>query len=125
VVPSGSVRGFAATVRYTHDAAVIEKNKDLDVQGRADVAVSTRTVEQAMKSLDEGRVEEAEASLQLAGKELAASPAAAAVGQTGDALREQRARLEKYSQMLRENKGEPKSAKKSIQFDNYRTQKQK
>jgi Ca-activated chloride channel family protein len=50
---------FAATVRYTDDLVEIDKNRDLETQAKADVAVSTRKVEHAMKALDEGRHEEA------------------------------------------------------------------
>jgi Ca-activated chloride channel family protein len=50
---------FTANVRYSEDVSVVEKNRDWNVQAKADVAVSTRRVERAMKALDEGREAEA------------------------------------------------------------------
>ena len=56
---SDRMSSSTATVRYTRDVALIEKERDLNVQAKADVAVSTRTVDHAMKALDDGKGEEA------------------------------------------------------------------
>ncbi len=119
----GHVRAFKVSVNYTKNTAVIEKNRDLDTQAKADVAVSTRMVEQAMKALDEGREEDAAKELSDARSVIIASPAAASVGAAGKAIREQEAKLEEYSDTLRQNRDDVNKAKKSIQYDNYKTQK--
>jgi Ca-activated chloride channel family protein len=111
-----------ADVRYTHDVALIEKQRDLSVQAKADVAVSTRTVENAMKALDEGKDLEAASYLQQAEDALRSSPAASALGAGGAAIREQSTRLNSYKQLLKDSTGDGRKAKKSIQYDNYRTQ---
>jgi Ca-activated chloride channel family protein len=118
-------RGFAVKVQYTHDVAVIEKNKDWSTQAKADVALSTRTVEKAMRALDEGRQEEAEQTLNEAKQVLSASPAGAMSGAGADAIREQAAKLEVYSSTLKDKRDDVRGAKKSIQYDNYRTQRKK
>ncbi|MEK9136008.1 MAG: VWA domain-containing protein, partial [Bacteroidota bacterium] len=116
---------FAVDVRYTHDAAVVEKNKDWDTQAKADVAVSTKKVEQAMQSLDAGNHVEAERTLNEARQSLSASPAASIAGAGADAIRAQEAKLKGYTQTLKDKQNDARLTKKSIQFDNYRTQKQK
>ncbi|MCZ6775584.1 MAG: VWA domain-containing protein [Ignavibacteria bacterium] len=121
----GHVRPFKVSVNYTKNTAVIEKNRDLDAQAKADVAVSTRMVEQAMKALDEGREEDAAKQLSDARSVIIASPAAASVGAAGKAIREQEAKLEEYSDTLRQNRDDVNKAKKSIQYDNYKTRKNK
>ena len=124
-VDVGHVRPFKVSVNYTKDTAVIEKNRDLDTQAKADVAVSTRIVEQAMNALDEGREEEAAKELGSARAIILASPAAASMGAAGKLIREQDAKLEEYSDTLKQNKDDLNKAKKSIQYGNYKTQKNK
>lgn len=114
---------FTATLRYSRDVAVIEKNRDMDVQAKADVAVSTRKVDNAMKAFDEGRTEEAKAELQSAQDVLMASPATATSGAGAAAIQEQAARLGSFSKSL--NSDDARKAKKSIQYENYRVQKKK
>jgi len=114
---------FAASVYYTRDLAEVEKHRDMETQARADVAVSTRAVEHAMKALDEGRQEEAKDMLANAKEALAASPAAASGA--GTSLAQQTAKLESYTSMMRNSAVDSRKAKKSIQYDNYRTQKQR
>jgi Ca-activated chloride channel homolog len=117
--------GFMAKVHYTHDVAVIEKNKDWSTQAKADIALSTRTVEKAMKALDEGRHDEAEQTLSEAKQVLSASPVASMSGAGADAIREQAAKLDVYSSTLKDNRNDARMTKKSIQYDNYRTQRKK
>jgi Ca-activated chloride channel family protein len=114
---------FTATVQYTRDVAMVDKHRDMDVQAKADVALSTRGVERAMKALDEGRAEEAKSELQSAKSLLYASPAAAAGGAGAAAIQEQAARLDAYNQTLSEK--DERSAKKAIQYENYRVQKKR
>jgi Ca-activated chloride channel family protein len=121
----GRIEPFSVTVHYTRDLALIGKNRDLDSQAKADVAISTRTVEKAMKALDEGRREEAEQALNEAKQVLQSSPAAVMSGAGATAINEQAARLEDYSNRMRDKNSDSRQTKKSIQFDNYRTQKQK
>jgi Ca-activated chloride channel family protein len=121
----GRIEPFSVTVNYSRELALIERNRDLDSQAKADVAVSTRTVEKAMKALDEGRREEAEQALNEAKVVLQSSPAATISGAGADAIREQAAKLEVYSVTLKDSSNDARMMKKSIQYDNYRTQKTK
>lgn len=116
---------FSVSVHYTHDVAVIKKNTDWDTQAKADVALSTRRVEKAMQALDEGRHEEAEQVLNEAKQLLSASPAASMAGEGASAISVQTSRLESYAKTLKNTGNDARVAKKSIQYDNYRTQKQK
>ncbi len=122
------VRGsssIAAIIRYTNDVSQIEKNRDWDTQAKADVAVSTRQVERALQALDEGKQEEAAQELATANQMLSASPAASNASGAGAAsIREQQEKLDSYQDML-SGEADARKAKKAIQYDNYRTQKQK
>lgn len=115
----------SATIRYTKDVALIEKERDLNVQAKADVAVSTRTVDNAMKALDDGKGEEAAGFLHQAQEALHASPAASAMGAGGAEIRQQAAKLNSYERLLKDSTGDGRKAKKSIQYDNYKTQNSK
>ncbi len=115
---------FRTTVAYTADAAVVEKNRDMEAQAKADIAVSTRKVERAMEALDAGRNEDAERELDEAQRFLQSSPAASAAG-AGEFIREQRSKLESFEKMVRDSSDDPRRAKKAIQYDNYKTQKNK
>lgn len=114
----------AATVCYTGDVALIEKERDLSVQAKADVAVSTRTVDHAMKALDDGKNEEAAGLLRQAQHTLSASPAASSMGAGGAEIRLQTDKLDSYEKLLKDS-SDSRKAKKSIQYENYRTQKNK
>lgn len=110
-----------ASVAYTNDVKVIENRRDLDVQGKADVAVSTRTVEQALDALDDGREEEAVAKLEEARGVLAASPAASGAG--AEEIQQQLGRLDAFKDSVLTS--DTRRAKKSIQYENYLLQKSK
>jgi Ca-activated chloride channel family protein len=114
---------FAAEVRYTKEAAVVERNRDNEIQAKGDIALSTREVEQAMKALDEGRREEAMQRIDAARAAVAASPAVSVGGASADMLREQEVRLKGYNDLVKDS--DEKKAKKEVQYDNYRTQKRK
>jgi Ca-activated chloride channel family protein len=121
----GRVEPFEVWVNYTRDAAVIEKNRDLDAQARADVAISTRQVENALRLVDEGKREEAEKEMSRAVEFLGNSAATSLESQAGAEVRSQMARLQSYADTLREAKDDTRRAKKAIQYDNYMTQKKR
>ena len=121
----GRVSPFAVKVQYSTDVAVIEKNRDWDTQAKADVAVSTRKVEDVLKAIDEGREEDAARQLGDARASLEASPAASMAGAAAsEVMREQKERLNSYNSLLKDSSNAAR-AKKAIQYDNYRTQKKR
>ena len=113
---------FASVVKYSRDAEAVERGRDIKVQAKADVAVSTRTVERAMEALDKGNAEEALQELDDAARQLGASRAAG-TAHGGSVISEQENRLDMFRQTLKESAGDHRRAKKAIQYDNYRTQK--
>lgn len=115
---------FSAAIQYTRELAQVEKHRDMEVQAKADIAVSTRRVDNAMKSLDEGRGEEAKAELNAARQALMASPAASGEA-TSAVISEQAARLDSFNAQLSDKEEDARRAKKSIQYENYRVQKKK
>ena len=115
VAPLAAVR-----VRFSDDAAAVERARDMDAQAKADIALSTRGVERAMQALDEGKNEAAEKELAAAHAALAASPAAS--GSTVGAIRAQEVRLESYRRQLKDAGAPEGKAKKAIQYENYRQQ---
>jgi hypothetical protein len=110
-------------VTYTKDARRVEQLRDLETQAKADVAVSTREVSKALEVLDAGDADEAKANFQRAEQALVASPAAAASGAGGDAVRAQISRLRGFQDSVAT--GDTRKAKKSIQYQNYQVQKNK
>jgi len=110
-------------VRFSDDAAAVDRARDMETQAKADVALSTRGVERAMEALDRGKKDVAEKELAAADAALAASPAASVAG-TGNAIRAQAARLESYRDQIRDTGAPEGKVKKAIQYDNYRTQKE-
>jgi Ca-activated chloride channel family protein len=126
VLPGPIVRpAFVASVHYTNDVALIDKDRNLEAQAKADVALSTRSVQQAMEALDSGKPAEAARVLQDAKSTLSASPAASVSGAGGAAVRNQATRLDSFEQLLKESSDDTRRAKKSIQYENYKTQKNK
>lgn len=115
---------FSSSVQYTHDTAVIEEHRDLEVQAKGDVAVSTRKVEKAMEALDEGKAEEASKDLDDAKRFLSSSPAAGAAG-FGAHVQAQAKQIGTFQSMITDSAGDMRRAKKAIQYDNYKTQKNK
>jgi Ca-activated chloride channel family protein len=113
---------YAATVEYTEEDDEMEEHRNMTVQADVDVAVSTRLVDRAMEALDEGKEEEAAEVLRDARRQLGASPAASAGGEAAEEIKDQQVRLEEYEKELKKRKDK---AKKSIQYDNYRTKKKK
>jgi len=113
---------FTATLHYTRIVAEIDKNRDNEIQALVDVAVSTRSVDKALKALDEGRKDEAARELKAAESAVMLSPAASSKGAGGEMLGDQRARLESFQNLLRDTV-DLRKAKKAIQFENYQVQK--
>jgi Ca-activated chloride channel family protein len=116
---------FTALVHYTKDVAEVERQRDWDAQAKADVAVSTRKVERALQAIDAGRPEEAAEELRSAQQYLNASPTSSMGGANGAMVRDQLMKLESYEEAVQDSSGDARKAKKSIQYDNYRTQKNK
>jgi Ca-activated chloride channel family protein len=115
---------FSARVRYTHDVADVERNRDMTAQSKADVALSTRRVDRALAALDEGKGSVAVAEIAAAGSALAASPAMNQPG-VADTLRAQMERLRHYEKEMGDKSKDARAVKKSIQFNNYMNQRQK
>jgi Ca-activated chloride channel family protein len=113
------------TVNQTGDIAAVDRHRDWDVQARADVAVSTRKVERALQALDEGRATEAVSVLKDAEASIANSPAASRSDAAGALLKEQKSKLRVYQETLDSAGTNVVRAKKSIQFENYRAQRQR
>jgi len=115
---------FNVKIHYTHDVVEIERNRDLDTQAKTDIAVSTRRVERAMQAVDEGRVDDAANELREAKSALMASPAASAQGAASGDLRRQAEKMEEFDKLLKDST-DTRRAKKAIQYENYKTQKNK
>ncbi len=116
---------FIAGIEYTDDHQIVEERRDMTIQAKADVAASTRRVEKALEALDAGSQEDAQLELEAATSLLQASPAAAAGGLAGATIGEQVQKLQSYKGMMEKGPEQKDRAKKSIQHDNYKTQKQK
>ena len=117
-----SGQNFSNTISYNNDAAVREKNTNWDIQAKVDIAQSTRKVENAMKAMDEGRMDDAEQELKSANQALSAAPSMSnASGEGAAMMKEQLSRLRSYKDALKND--DARKAKKSIQYENYNTQK--
>ena len=113
---------FTASLHYTRILADVDKNRDNEIQALVDVALSTRSVDKALKALDEGRKDDAARELKAAQSAVMLSPAAFSKGAGGAMLGDQRARLESFQNLLRDSV-DFRKAKKAIQYENYQVQK--
>lgn len=120
---SNEYPSFSTSVKFTHDVAVIENNRDLTAQAKADIAVSTKKIDQAMEALDTGDKGEAERRLHEAKEMIGSSPAASASGAGGEAVRSQLGRIDAFQKSVKDE--DVRKAKKSIQYENYQTKKNK
>jgi hypothetical protein len=111
-------------VKYTKDVAEVEKSRDITTQAKADIAVSAQKVEQAMKAMDDGDHAAAEMQLNEAKELISNSPAASAMGAGGESVRSQLSKIQSYQQTAKDET-DTRKAKKSIQYDNYKTRKNK
>ncbi len=116
---------YEGRVRYEPDYGVVEHSRDLGEQAKVDIAVSTRGVAKAMEALDKGDREEASQTLTAARAVLMNSPAAAQPGAGGAAIKDQVRKLSGYTSTLSSDSVDAKKAKKEIQYENYRQQKNK
>ena len=116
---------FSVEIRYSDVTAELEKSRDWDTQAKVDIAVSTKQVERAMEALDAGREEDAAKELNEAKLMLQSSPALMNSSIAAPAMQEQIGNLEKYSNDLKDERADKRKVKKSMQYDNYRTQKKK
>ena len=114
---------FATTIAYTDRRELVEENRDMEAQAKADVAVSTKKVEHAMEMLDAGRNDDAERALSDAKEVLRSSPAASAAG-AGTHISEQADQIGSFESLLKDS-SDTRKAKKAIQYQNYKTQKNK
>jgi Ca-activated chloride channel homolog len=119
-----SSNSIGIRVHYTGDLATVDDHRDMEVQAKADVAVSTRQVEAALQALDAGRKEEALQALKDARSVIAASPAAEQAGSAGAVLRGQEAKLQEFTERLNAD-GSTTRVKKSIQYENYKVQRKR
>jgi Ca-activated chloride channel family protein len=118
-----SYPSFSAKVRYTKDHAEVEQHRDISTQAKADIAVSSRKVEEAMQALDNGDQAAAELRLNEAKNLMSTSPAVSAAGASGESVRSQLGKIEGYQRSAKED--DSRKAKKSIQYENYKTRKNK
>jgi Ca-activated chloride channel homolog len=117
--------GFSADVHYTDDAAEILRGKDWDAQGKADLALSTRKVEHAMQALDAGRRDQARQELNEAKAALVNSGAMSMSPAAAPMIKDQLKQLESYTDSVKDESSDLRRVKKSMQYQNYRTQRQK
>lgn len=89
------------------------------------MAVSTRKVEQALLALDAGRKDEALNVLNDARQTIASSPAAAQSGAAGVIVKEQASRIRGFEEKIGSAAGDGARVKKSIQYENYKIQRQR
>jgi Ca-activated chloride channel family protein len=120
-----SVNSFTAVVHYVTDVAEVDRHRDMEAQGKADIALSTRAVDRSMRALDEGRRDEAVAQLAAARATIAASPAAIQGGSVGAMVKDQNARLTSYMDQIEDKSADVKKVKKAVQYENYKQQKKK
>ena len=116
---------FSVNLRYTDDAAELMNGKDYDTQAKVDVAVSTRKVERAMEAIDAGRREEAAQQLYEAKSMLLSSPAITNSAAGAPMMQEQIRELDEYAKDMKDDSVDARKVKKSMQYKNYKTQKQK
>jgi Ca-activated chloride channel family protein len=117
--------GFSLDIRYSDVTSELEKSRDWDTQAKVDIAVSTKQVEHAMEALDAGREEDALKELDAAKSMLESSGGVTNSAAMAPAVQEQIIQLEKYSKDLKDESADKRKVKKSMQYNNYRTQKKK
>ena len=116
---------FTVDLRHSDDLSEIERGTNWDIQAKAEVALSTRSVEHAMQALDDGRVGDAEALVNAARQSLLSSPASANAPSAEAIMQDQIKGLSSFSRDLRDSSLDRRKVKKSVQFNNYQTQKKR
>ncbi len=115
---------FSAEIHYTDDVAKLEKSANIEVQGKVDIALSTRKVEEAMEALDSGNDVQAAQIIQEAQKMIRGGRAMTN-NATAPMMQEQMRLLESFAGELKDDTIDARLKKKAIQFRNYQTQKKK
>ncbi len=121
----GELGGVESKVRYESDHQSVERQRDMAEQAKVDIALSTRGVAKAMEALDKGDRDGASRTLSETQRALANSPAAVVSGVAGSAIEDQVKKIGGYAKTLSADSVDAKRAKKEIQFENYRQQKNK
>lgn len=116
---------FSVDIRYSDVTAELQRSRDWDTQAKVDIAVSTKRVERAMEALDAGRKDEAEKELNEAKLMLKSSPALTNSPASAPAIQEQIGQLDRFANDVKDETSDKRKVKKSIQYNNYRTQKKK
>ena len=116
---------FSVDIRYTNETAELDKGKDWDIQGKVDVALSTRKVDQAMQSLDAGNQQEAVQKMEEARSMIRGGRANTTSSFAAPMLDAQMNQLNMLSKELNDTSKDAREKKKSIQFKNYQVQKRK
>ncbi len=116
---------FSVEIRYSDITAELEKSRDWDTQAKVDIAVSTKRVERAMEALDAGRDEDAAKELNEARIMLQSSSSGENSAAMAPSVQQQIGQLERYSNDLKDTTADKRKVKKSMQYNNYRTQKKK
>ena len=124
-IPPPSTKGFSVNIRYSDDAAELQKGKDWDTQAKIDLAVSTKNVEHALKELDAGNLPAAEQQFHDAVTQLSSSPAAINSVAGAGLIQAQVKKLESYRKDLKADSTDQKKFKKSVQYQNYLMKKNK
>jgi len=124
LLPDVGGTAFSVDIRYTDLSAELEGGHDWSVQGKVDVALSTRGVERALRSIDAGRRDEAANELQAARGLLFSSPAAAKSVEARALVAPQMEKLKEFEEAAR-NDSLGSRLKKSMQYENYRTRRHK
>lgn len=114
---------FSIDIKYSDDIAELEKGKDWDTQAKVDIAVSSSKVDKALKAYDSGNREEAEKELKEAKSVLLNSSAITKSTACSPAMEQQIKQLDDYTQSIKDKSADTRQVKKSIQYNNYKTQK--
>jgi Ca-activated chloride channel family protein len=126
LLAEGGVTGsaFSVDIRYTDLTAELERGRDWGAQGKVDVALSTRGVERALRSLDAGNRDEAVVEIKAAQSLLMASPAAAKSEAAAAVMAPQIEKLKQFEQAAKTDSLGSR-LKKSMQYENYRVRRHK
>ena len=116
---------FSVDIRYSDVTAELEKSRDWDTQAKVDVAISTSKVEKALGALDAGNREEAEKEINEAKLFLQSSPAMTNSSAGAGLMQEQVKQLESFSRDVKDDSIDARKVKKSMQYQNYSTQKKR
>jgi Ca-activated chloride channel family protein len=124
-MPRCNATGFTVTLRYSDDAAELGRGKDWATQGKVDIALSSKKVEQAMQMIDQGNSAEARRRLDEAVTTLESSPAATNSEASAGIIGSRISVLRGYAHQLRSDSTDTRKLKKSMQYDTYKSGREK